>query len=157
MYLLFIGVSWKCSNCHSFLMPGFAWTLNCSSPTPGALFRALEKDLFSKKLHRPVKSINSPLWIKVGMTVVGILSVVRGSDKERPFSKYRESIFLCPSKGQTVTGSWWLLCCNQAAGDNHMCTFQAFINTFHFPAWKGAIFDNIPVAGSGKFPTQPVQ
>ncbi|XP_003974288.2 5-hydroxytryptamine receptor 3C-like [Takifugu rubripes] len=54
---------------------GFVWTLNCSNPTPEALFNALEKDLFSKKLHRPVKSINSPLRVNVDMTVVAILSV----------------------------------------------------------------------------------
>lgn len=74
-------------------MPGFVWTLNCSNPTPEALFDALENDLFSKKLHRPVKSINSPLQVNVDMTVVAILSVVRGFDTERPFSKYRQSIF----------------------------------------------------------------
>lgn len=74
-------------------MPGFVMTLNCSSPTPGALFSALEKDLFSKKLLRPVKSINSPLWVTVDMTMVTILSVVCDSDTETPFSKYRQSFF----------------------------------------------------------------
>lgn len=62
-----------------FPMADFGMTLNCSSPTTSAFFSALETELFSKKLQRPVKSLSHPMVVKVDVTVVGILSVVRDS------------------------------------------------------------------------------
>ncbi|XP_029285092.1 LOW QUALITY PROTEIN: 5-hydroxytryptamine receptor 3A-like [Cottoperca gobio] len=57
------------------LLHGFVSALNCTSPTPESLFAALEKEVFSKKLLRPVKSFSIPLNITIGITVVGILGV----------------------------------------------------------------------------------
>ncbi|XP_054458961.1 5-hydroxytryptamine receptor 3A-like [Anoplopoma fimbria] len=57
------------------LLNGFVATLNCTSPTPESLFSSLEKNLFPKKLLRPVKSFSSPTNITIGITVVGILGV----------------------------------------------------------------------------------
>uniref|UniRef100_A0A8C3G5G0 5-hydroxytryptamine receptor 3A-like n=1 Tax=Cyclopterus lumpus TaxID=8103 RepID=A0A8C3G5G0_CYCLU len=56
--------------------PGFVATLKCTSPTPESLFAALETNLFTKKLLRPVKSFSTPVNITVGITVVGIVGVV---------------------------------------------------------------------------------
>uniref|UniRef100_A0A672YH46 Uncharacterized protein n=1 Tax=Sphaeramia orbicularis TaxID=375764 RepID=A0A672YH46_9TELE len=56
--------------------PGLGWTLNCSSPTPDSLFQELQKDLFSKKLIRPVKNLRHSTNISLSITVVGILGVV---------------------------------------------------------------------------------
>lgn len=75
-----------------FPMAGFGMTLNCSSPTPSAFFSALEKELFSKKLHRPVKSLTHPLVVKVDVTVVGILRVVRDSETETPAFHMKEKL-----------------------------------------------------------------
>uniref|UniRef100_A0A3Q3WAX6 Uncharacterized protein n=1 Tax=Mola mola TaxID=94237 RepID=A0A3Q3WAX6_MOLML len=58
-----------------FLNSGFVASLNCSSPTPESLFEALETEIFSKKLYRPVKYFSQPLNVSVDMTVVGILGV----------------------------------------------------------------------------------
>ncbi|KAK1897551.1 5-hydroxytryptamine receptor 3C [Dissostichus eleginoides] len=57
------------------LLHGFAAALNCTSPTPESLFGELEKDLFPKKLLRPVNSFSSPLNITISITVVGIIGV----------------------------------------------------------------------------------
>ncbi|KAK9519418.1 hypothetical protein VZT92_022151 [Zoarces viviparus] len=57
------------------LLHGFVAALTCTSPTPESLFAAFEKNLFPKKLLRPVKSFSSPTNITVGITVVGILEV----------------------------------------------------------------------------------
>ncbi|XP_034003385.1 5-hydroxytryptamine receptor 3A-like isoform X1 [Trematomus bernacchii] len=57
------------------LLHGFAAALNCTSPTPESLFGELEKDLFPKKLLRPVNSFSSPLNITISITVVGIVGV----------------------------------------------------------------------------------
>ncbi|XP_029905525.1 5-hydroxytryptamine receptor 3C-like [Myripristis murdjan] len=53
----------------------FGATLNCSSPTPEALFDALDKELFSKKLWRPVKHFSTPTNVNISFTLVGILGV----------------------------------------------------------------------------------
>lgn len=59
-----------------FQISEFVVSFNCTSPTPVALFDELDKDLFSKKLIRPVKSFSNPLNISISITVVGILGVV---------------------------------------------------------------------------------
>uniref|UniRef100_A0A672YHF1 5-hydroxytryptamine (serotonin) receptor 3A n=1 Tax=Sphaeramia orbicularis TaxID=375764 RepID=A0A672YHF1_9TELE len=46
------------------------------SPTPDSLFQELQKDLFSKKLIRPVKNLRHSTNISLSITVVGILGVV---------------------------------------------------------------------------------
>ncbi|XP_071764171.1 5-hydroxytryptamine receptor 3A [Centroberyx gerrardi] len=57
------------------LLHGFAAALNCTSPTPESLFDALERDLFSKSLVRPVKSFATPTNVSISFTLVGILGV----------------------------------------------------------------------------------
>ncbi|XP_042339946.1 5-hydroxytryptamine receptor 3A-like [Plectropomus leopardus] len=57
------------------LLYGFGAAFNCTSPTPEALFDALEKNLFTKTLLRPVKSFSDPLNITISITVVGIIGV----------------------------------------------------------------------------------
>ncbi|XP_029285458.1 5-hydroxytryptamine receptor 3A-like [Cottoperca gobio] len=57
------------------LLHGFVAALNCTSPTPESLLDALEKELFPKKLLRPLKSFSDTLNISIAMTVVGILGV----------------------------------------------------------------------------------
>ncbi|XP_040896407.1 5-hydroxytryptamine receptor 3A-like [Toxotes jaculatrix] len=57
------------------LLQGFVAALNCTSPTPKSLFDALERELFPKKLLRPVKSFSDTLNVSIHMTVVGILGV----------------------------------------------------------------------------------
>ncbi|XP_034387349.1 5-hydroxytryptamine receptor 3A-like [Cyclopterus lumpus] len=57
------------------LLHSFVATLKCTSPTPESLFAALETNLFTKKLLRPVKSFSTPVNITVGITVVGIVGV----------------------------------------------------------------------------------
>ena len=59
-----------------FLNSGFVEALNCTSSSPESLINALEKDLFPKKLVRPVESFSDPLNVTIGITVVGILGVV---------------------------------------------------------------------------------
>ncbi|XP_042355529.1 5-hydroxytryptamine receptor 3A-like [Plectropomus leopardus] len=57
------------------LLYGFVAALNCSSPTLESLFDALEKELFPKKLVRPVKYPTDTLNISAYMTLEGILGV----------------------------------------------------------------------------------
>ncbi|CAK6958168.1 -hydroxytryptamine receptor 3A-like [Scomber scombrus] len=57
------------------LLHGFEAALNCTSPSPESLINALEKELFPKKLIRPVKSFSDPLNLTISITVVGILGV----------------------------------------------------------------------------------
>ncbi|XP_040897265.1 5-hydroxytryptamine receptor 3A-like [Toxotes jaculatrix] len=57
------------------LLYGSVAALNCTSPTPESLFDALEKELFPKKLLRPVKGFSDTLNISIHITVVGILGV----------------------------------------------------------------------------------
>ncbi|XP_071344147.1 5-hydroxytryptamine receptor 3A-like [Trachinotus anak] len=57
------------------LLHGFVAALNCTSPTPESLLNALEKELFPKKLLRPVKRFSDTLNVTVHITVVGILGV----------------------------------------------------------------------------------
>ncbi|XP_044056993.1 5-hydroxytryptamine receptor 3A-like [Siniperca chuatsi] len=57
------------------LFHGFVAALNCTSPTPDSLFNALEKELFPKKLVRPVERFSDPINITIGITLVGILGV----------------------------------------------------------------------------------
>ncbi|KAE8294083.1 5-hydroxytryptamine receptor 3A [Larimichthys crocea] len=57
------------------LLRGFVAALNCTSPTPKSLMKALEKDLFPEKLVRPVSSFSEPMDVNVTITVVGILGV----------------------------------------------------------------------------------
>ncbi|XP_074523983.1 5-hydroxytryptamine receptor 3A-like [Halichoeres trimaculatus] len=66
--------AWIIFTCLS-LLHGFTASLNCSSPTPESLFDALERDLFSKKLLRPVKSFSSILNVSLDMTLSAILGV----------------------------------------------------------------------------------
>ncbi|XP_068446258.1 5-hydroxytryptamine receptor 3C-like [Clinocottus analis] len=49
--------------------------LNCSSPTPDALFAALEQEVFSRNLLRPVRSFSHSMDISIDVTVSGILGV----------------------------------------------------------------------------------
>ncbi|XP_037626100.1 5-hydroxytryptamine receptor 3A-like [Sebastes umbrosus] len=57
------------------MLHGFVAALNCSSPTPKSLFDALEKELFPRKLLRPVKSFSDTLNVTISMTLVGIIGV----------------------------------------------------------------------------------
>ncbi|XP_068446261.1 5-hydroxytryptamine receptor 3A-like [Clinocottus analis] len=70
-------------------LPGFAAALNCTSPTPESLFAALETNVFSKKLLRPVKNFSSPVYITIDITVVGLVGV--------------------DEKAQTLTSVLWLV------------------------------------------------
>ncbi|KAL7396149.1 hypothetical protein ABVT39_001182 [Epinephelus coioides] len=54
---------------------GFVAPLNCTSPTPKALFDALETELFPRKLFRPVRNFTDVLEVSIEMTIVGILGV----------------------------------------------------------------------------------
>ncbi|KAJ7993464.1 hypothetical protein DPEC_G00272700 [Dallia pectoralis] len=54
---------------------GTAAKLNCSSPNPEGLITALEKELFPKKLFRPVQSFSTPINITIYFTLVGVLDV----------------------------------------------------------------------------------
>lgn len=58
------------------VLSGFAAALNCTSPTPKSLFQALEANVFSDNMFRPVKSLFEPLNITIDVTVVEILGVV---------------------------------------------------------------------------------
>ncbi|CAJ1060758.1 uncharacterized protein LOC124873912 [Xyrichtys novacula] len=58
-----------------WIQVGFAASLNCSSPTPESLFDALEVELFSKKMLRPVKRFSDTLNVSIDITLVGILGV----------------------------------------------------------------------------------
>ncbi|XP_078025246.1 uncharacterized protein LOC117254046 [Epinephelus lanceolatus] len=53
----------------------FVATLNCTSPTPEALFDAFERVLFPKVLLPPVKSFSKSVNITIGITVVGVVGV----------------------------------------------------------------------------------
>lgn len=69
-----------------FVLPqGFVAALNCSSPTASALFRELERNLFSQHLVRPVKSFSTPINITLHITVVGILGLDEKSQTLRTF------------------------------------------------------------------------
>ncbi|KAG7217517.1 hypothetical protein INR49_021444, partial [Caranx melampygus] len=57
------------------LLHGFVAAMNCSSPTPESLFNQLERELFPKRLIRPVKNFSNPLEIYISITVVGIIGV----------------------------------------------------------------------------------
>ncbi|XP_022617878.1 5-hydroxytryptamine receptor 3A-like [Seriola dumerili] len=57
------------------LLHGYVAALNCTSPTPESLFDALERELFPKKLLRPVKRFSDTLNITIDITLVGILGV----------------------------------------------------------------------------------
>lgn len=57
------------------VLSGFAAALNCTSPTPKSLFQALEANVFSEKMFRPVKSLFEPLNVTIDVTVVEILGV----------------------------------------------------------------------------------
>ncbi|XP_076007313.1 5-hydroxytryptamine receptor 3A-like [Genypterus blacodes] len=57
------------------MLHGFVAALNCSSPTPEALFDELEKNLFNKKNLRPVQSFSIPLNVTVSITVVALVEV----------------------------------------------------------------------------------
>ncbi|KAK5869790.1 hypothetical protein PBY51_024481 [Eleginops maclovinus] len=57
------------------LLHGFVAAFNCTSPSPESLFGALERNLFPKKLLRPVNSFSSPLNITISITVVAIVGV----------------------------------------------------------------------------------
>ncbi|XP_068563230.1 5-hydroxytryptamine receptor 3A-like [Cebidichthys violaceus] len=69
-----VKTAWFIFICSS-LIQGFVSALNCTSPTPASLFDALEKELFSRKLLRPVKSFSDTLNISIDMTVLGIVGV----------------------------------------------------------------------------------
>ncbi|XP_049444584.1 5-hydroxytryptamine receptor 3A-like [Epinephelus fuscoguttatus] len=64
--LLFISYS---------LLYGFVAPLNCTSPTPEALFDAFETELFPRKLLRPVKNFTDILNVSIELIIVGILGV----------------------------------------------------------------------------------
>ncbi|XP_041647737.1 5-hydroxytryptamine receptor 3A-like [Cheilinus undulatus] len=57
------------------LIRGLVAELNCSSPTPEGLLEALEKELFPRKLLRPVKGFSETLEVTIDITLVGILDV----------------------------------------------------------------------------------
>ncbi|KAF6734349.1 5-hydroxytryptamine receptor 3A [Oryzias melastigma] len=57
------------------LLQGLEASLNCTSPTPQALLKELEKNLFPNNLVRPVADFSDPLDIRIGITVVGVLGV----------------------------------------------------------------------------------
>lgn len=59
------------------MLAGLAAGLNCTSPTPKALFQALETDVFHNKMIRPVKNFSEPMNITVDITLVQILGVVQ--------------------------------------------------------------------------------
>ncbi|XP_070765021.1 5-hydroxytryptamine receptor 3A-like [Enoplosus armatus] len=64
---------------------GFVATLNCTSPTPESLFDSLEKELFPRKLLRPVKSFSDTMNISIDVTVVGIIGV---NEKEQSLTTF---------------------------------------------------------------------
>ncbi|XP_034387350.1 5-hydroxytryptamine receptor 3A-like [Cyclopterus lumpus] len=66
--------AWLICICFS-LLQGSVAALNCTSPTPDALFDALKKELFSRNLQRPVKSFSDTLNISIYIAVSGILGV----------------------------------------------------------------------------------
>ncbi|XP_049444300.1 5-hydroxytryptamine receptor 3A-like [Epinephelus fuscoguttatus] len=57
------------------LLHGFVAALNCTSPGPESLFDALERELFPRKLLRPVKRFSDTLNVSITITVVGILEL----------------------------------------------------------------------------------
>uniref|UniRef100_A0A3Q3KYE6 5-hydroxytryptamine receptor 3A-like n=1 Tax=Mastacembelus armatus TaxID=205130 RepID=A0A3Q3KYE6_9TELE len=59
-----------------FLNSGCVAALKCTSPTPQALFNALNTELFSKQQIRPVQNFSTPLIVSLELTVVEILEVV---------------------------------------------------------------------------------
>ncbi|XP_049444583.1 5-hydroxytryptamine receptor 3A-like [Epinephelus fuscoguttatus] len=65
--------------------PGFVAPLNCTSPTPKALFDALETELFPRKLFRPVGNFTDVLNVSIEMTIVGILGV---NEKEQTLTVF---------------------------------------------------------------------
>ncbi|XP_070765022.1 5-hydroxytryptamine receptor 3A-like [Enoplosus armatus] len=67
------------------LLHDFVATLNCTSPTPESLFDALEKELFPRKLLRPVKSFSDTMNVTIDMTVVGIIGV---NEKEQSLTTF---------------------------------------------------------------------
>ncbi|XP_070765024.1 5-hydroxytryptamine receptor 3A-like [Enoplosus armatus] len=67
------------------LLRGFVATLNCTSPTPESLFDSLEKELFPRKLLRPVKSFSDTMNVSMDMTVVGIIGV---DEKEQSLTTF---------------------------------------------------------------------
>ncbi|XP_056270766.1 5-hydroxytryptamine receptor 3A-like [Pseudoliparis swirei] len=70
------GGKTACLVCICFsLLQGSVSALNCTSPTPDALFDALEKELFSRNLLRPVISFSDTLNISIDNIVVGIIGV----------------------------------------------------------------------------------
>ncbi|XP_033181057.1 uncharacterized protein LOC113139592 [Mastacembelus armatus] len=58
-----------------FLNSGCVAALKCTSPTPQALFNALNTELFSKQQIRPVQNFSTPLIVSLELTVVEILEV----------------------------------------------------------------------------------
>ncbi|XP_039888111.1 5-hydroxytryptamine receptor 3A-like isoform X2 [Simochromis diagramma] len=57
------------------VLQGFVAALNCTSPTPAALFDELTKHLFPNKLLRPVETFAKPINISISITVAGIIGV----------------------------------------------------------------------------------
>lgn len=111
----------------SLLNSGFVATLNCTSPTSESLIDALEKELFTKKLYRPVKSFSDPLTISVDMTVVGILGVVSHWATQTSLSQLSILYFL-----------WILFIFNN----------RKYVSSLE---WKGTNLENIHMASPGKF------
>ncbi|KAM9848890.1 5-hydroxytryptamine receptor 3A-like [Aulostomus maculatus] len=57
------------------LLHGLVAALNCTDHSPESLVRALEKELFPKKLVRPVKNHLDSVNVSVSITVLGILGL----------------------------------------------------------------------------------
>ncbi|XP_056234590.1 5-hydroxytryptamine receptor 3A-like [Seriola aureovittata] len=63
------------AHCYLEAAESFVAALNCTSPTPESLFNALEKELFPKRLLRPVKRFSDTLNVTINIALVGILGV----------------------------------------------------------------------------------
>lgn len=64
---------WSCN----FFPSECVTLLDCSSSmTHDSFYNALEKELASQKIHRPVKKFSDVLNVSIDITVVGVLGVV---------------------------------------------------------------------------------
>ncbi|KAE8294078.1 5-hydroxytryptamine receptor 3A [Larimichthys crocea] len=86
---------WLIFICFS-LLHGFVAALNCTSPTPESLLDALKKEVFTKKLLRPVKRFSDTLNVSLTMRVAGIIGV---NEKEQTLTILIWQIMVWPIDG----------------------------------------------------------
>lgn len=75
-----LNAMWSCNFSPSECVALF----DCTSMTYDSFFDALEEQLLSQKMRRPVKKISDVLNVSIDMTVVGILGVVSLWDANKP-------------------------------------------------------------------------